>query len=100
MGNTVTAQFADRRSADLAIEHLVQEYGVDRTDVFVSPASQENSAGSQAAGADAESGLPDVDVDAAPALGGDIEVSVDLNTDNLDDVRAALIEAGGDIIEK
>jgi NACalpha-BTF3-like transcription factor len=98
MSESIIAHFADRPAAELAVEHLVQQYGVERTDVFVQPVSDQNSAGSSAAGADTPNGDAASQVDAVPALGGAIEVSVDLNDGSEDDVRKALTDAGGEII--
>lgn len=95
MSETIVGRFDSRRSADLAIEHLVQEHGIERTDIFVQTASNENSSGVTAAGADAQSGHPGVDKSASPALEGTIEVSVDINDADADLVRATLAEAGG-----
>ncbi len=97
MSETIIGRFDSRRSADLAVEHLVQEHGVERTDIFVQAAAEENSAGVATAGADAQSGHPGVEPDATPALEGGIEVSVDVNADNGETVRNALREAGGTV---
>jgi hypothetical protein len=32
---TVTANFDTRRDAETAVEHLVQEHGVNRSDIFI-----------------------------------------------------------------
>src|SRR3712207_6987801 len=37
----------------MAVEHLVQDYGLDRTRVHVRPAGEENTSGNVASGADA-----------------------------------------------
>lgn len=93
MGTTITADFETRRDADMAVERLVQDYGVERTDVFVSAAGNDNTVGTQAAGADVESGHPNTDVHADPVLNGAITVSVDIEDDGqVDRVRAALRE--------
>ncbi len=97
MGDTIIGRFASRREADLAIEHLVQEHGIDRTDVFVQPASADNSAGVQPDGADIESGHPGIAKDGAPALEGAIEVSVDVNGGDGETVRSALVAAGAEL---
>lgn len=95
MGETITALFTTRRDADLAVEHLVQDHGVVRTDVFIEADSPDNSAGTEAAGADVESGHPRVETDAAPALAGMIKVSVDLQDMALaGTVRDVLAETG------
>ena len=94
MSETIKARFKTRREADLALEHLVQEYAVDRTDIFVSPVGNDNSAGSEAAGADVESGHPNEQADGDPALAGEIELSVDVNDARAPSLRQALAELG------
>ena len=99
MGDTIIGRFASRRDADLAVEKLVQEQGIERTDVFVQPAFAKNSVGEKADGADVESGHPGVATDAAPALAGPIDVSVDVNDGTGDAVRLALTTAGGELVQ-
>ncbi len=95
-GATITASFSTRRQAELAIEQLVQEHEIDRSDIFVTPDSDENSAGSEEDGADAESGHPGVDPVGNPALAGNLTVSVDLaDGEDVAAVRAVLEEHGG-----
>ena len=53
-GATITATFNTRRQADLAVEHLVQEHGIERTNIFVVAEGPENSAGNSVGGVDAE----------------------------------------------
>ncbi|WP_314963092.1 hypothetical protein [Bradyrhizobium cosmicum] len=38
MESTIIGGFDTRRGAELAVEHVVQECGVPRSDVFVQPA--------------------------------------------------------------
>ncbi|MET4842591.1 hypothetical protein [Bradyrhizobium japonicum] len=91
MESTITGEFATRREAELAVEHVVQECGVARGDVFVQPAGAANSSGTQPAGADAK---------AAPApqgrekLEGAIQVSVDFHGDEPEKIADALRGAG------
>ncbi|CCD95219.1 conserved hypothetical protein [Bradyrhizobium sp. ORS 375] len=94
MDHTITGRFATRREAELAVEHLVQDHGIARTDVVVQPAGQANSAGSKAAGADVESGHPGVNKQGAPELEGEIEVSVGGSAVTSADVEGILKEAG------
>lgn len=35
MERTIVANFDTRRDAETAVEHLVQEHGIDRADIFV-----------------------------------------------------------------
>ena len=98
-GARITAFFSTRRQADLAIEQLVQEREIDRSDIFITPEGDENSAGSEEDGADAESGHPDVDPAGDPALAGDLSVSIDLaDEDDVAAVRSVLEEHGGEDI--
>jgi hypothetical protein len=95
----ITASFSTRRQADLAIEQLVQEHGIDRDDIFVTPEGDENSAGSEEDGADAENGHPGIDPAGDPALAGDLSVSIDLaDEEDVAAVRAMLEEHGGEDI--
>lgn len=50
---TITGSFSTRRDAEMAVEHLVQEYGLDRSRVQVRPAGEANTSGDVASGADA-----------------------------------------------
>ncbi|MGJ4889512.1 hypothetical protein ACQR1Y_15025 [Bradyrhizobium sp. HKCCYLRH3099] len=94
MERTIIGHFATRRAAELAVEHLVQDHGIARTDVSVRAAGEANSAGSKAAGADVESGHPGVDKQGAPELEGEIEVSVGGRAAGSADVEGIMREAG------
>ena len=95
MGNTIKATFKTRRDAEMAVERLVQEHDIPRTDIFIEAASAENTAGTKVAGADRETGHPGEKADGAPALHGKIEVSVDVNAAGRDEiVRKAFGEFG------
>jgi hypothetical protein len=91
---TIVANFDTRRDAETAVEHLVQEHGVDRTDIFIRSPGTANTAGVRPAGADVESGHPGVEKHGEPALSGPIEVSVDCDTSRSTIVRSALEKAG------
>lgn len=99
MSITIQAVFATRRAADLALEHLVQEHGFERTDIFVEPVSDANSAGEIKAGADLESGHSSLESRGSPALEGAIKVSVDVNDDRDELARATLTDAGGTLAD-
>lgn len=90
---TIRAEFETRREADLAVEHLVQEHGVPRTDIFVRARGEANSAGTKVAGADLESGHAPAER-GSPELAGRIEVSVDYHGERPEIVRKALEIAG------
>tara|TARA_R110002051_G_scaffold59802_7_gene109710 strand:+ start:2171 stop:2479 length:309 start_codon:yes stop_codon:yes gene_type:complete len=87
---TIRATFATRAAADLAVEHLVQQHGVSRPDIFIQSKGDENTAGSRPSGGDAshEGGARE---DAA--LEGEIEVSVDIPASESAAVRRSLGDA-------
>lgn len=90
MSSGVRATFATRRDAELAVEHLVQEHGMDPADITILPSGDANSAGSKAAGGDVESGHPGVKKRGAPELSGDIEIRIDCSDDRREVIQAAL----------
>lgn len=97
MSQTLKTTFATRREAELAIEHLVQEHGIERTDIFVAPEGEANSAGEAISGSDLEAAAPSEDARTDGALNGRIEVSVDIQDDALASVvKDVFREQGGD----
>lgn len=91
MERTIVGEFDTRRGAELAVEHLVQQCGVARSDVFVAPAGSANTTGSRPSG-------PDAKTSPAPAghqpQNGAIEVSVDVHGDDPDRITTALKDSG------
>ncbi|MCQ4634959.1 hypothetical protein GB927_033375 [Shinella sp. CPCC 100929] len=88
---TIRATFETREAADLAVEHLVQQCGVSRPDIFVQSAKSENSAGISPSGGDAsheEGARSDA------KLAGEIEVSADIAVSQIAAVQRSLGEAG------
>ncbi|MEF0943919.1 hypothetical protein [Rhizobium sp. BR 362] len=88
---TIRATFKTREAADLAVEHLVQQYGISRPDIFVQSATDRNTAGSRPSGGDAsheEGARRDA------ALEGEIEVSADIASNQIAAVRRSLGDAG------
>ncbi|TVV74511.1 hypothetical protein [Sphingomonas solaris] len=93
MGTTLTGTFETRRDAEMAVERLVQEFGVERADVFLAAAGDENTAGEELDGSDTEAGSPSPESRDDAALNGGITVSVDLDDEGLaGKVRAAFDE--------
>src|ERR1044072_7917907 len=88
---TLIAEFATRRAAELAVEHVVQECGIDRSDVFVQPKGPNNTAGKSPAGADAKA-VPEPA--AGGKLAGSIEVSVDFHGNDAKQITEALKGVG------
>jgi hypothetical protein len=96
MSTTLTGIFDSRDQADMAVERLVQEIGIERTDIFVVASGTENSAGSLVGGADGET-VDQAERDDVPLAGG-ITVSIDLQDDSkIDVVTASLEEFGAEI---
>ena len=91
---TIAANFATRRDAETAVEHLVQEHKINRSDIFVRALGKANTVGVRAAGGDVESGYPGVERKAEPKLTGPIEVSVDCHDYQSTIVRLAFEKAG------
>ena len=94
MESTIAANFATRRDAETAVEHLVQGHKINHSDIFVRALGKANTVGERAAGGDVESGHPGVEREAKPALTGPIEVSVDCHKNQSTAVRSALENAG------
>lgn len=93
MSTTLTGTFDSRDQADMAVERLVQEIGIERTDIFVAASGPDNSAGNRTGGADSETVDQD-ERDDVPLAGG-IMVSIDLQDDaKVEVVTAALEEFG------
>jgi len=93
------ALFDRRALADLAVERLVQECGIDRTAIFVEAAEQRNSAGSAVSGGDAAAGEPTRGERADGALNGAIRLTVGVDANSSDTVNHALADAGAVSIE-
>jgi hypothetical protein len=95
MGPTITAAFDNRRDAEMTVERLVQEFGIDRSAVFIVAPGSENTVGEIASGADVESGHPGLNPDVRPELEGKVMVSIDTNGDDaIQNARGALEEFG------
>jgi hypothetical protein len=88
---TIRATFETRAAADIAVEHLVQQHGISRPDIFIQSASAENTAGSVASGGDVDHENGDR---ADAPLEGEIEVSADIAESQIAVVQQSLGEAG------
>ena len=97
MSRTLRASFQTRREAEMTIERLVQEYGIERTDIFVVAEGPDNNAGEEQAGSDTEAGAPSPEDRDDAALVGRVSVSVDMEDDDrVGEVRSAFGEFGGE----
>lgn len=89
MQNSIEKSYATRAEADRAVERLVQQVGLSRSDIFVTTANEDNSAGKRPSGGDARAQLEDERTDAP--LAGEITISVDINDADKDQaIREAL----------
>lgn len=101
MGTTLTAQFETRREAEMTVERLVQEHGIERTDIFVAATGGENTAGEASAGSDAKAGEPSTGERHDAALNGSIEVSVDIEDEGkASRIREAFAEFSAHDVEE
>lgn len=82
MGTTLNATFETRREAEMTVERLVQEHGIERTDIFVGAASNKNTAGEERAGSDNHAGEPSPKARDDAPLNGAVSVSVDIADDD------------------
>lgn len=99
MANKLTAQFDTRRQAEMTVERLVQEYGVDRAAIQVTAAGRANTAGIARAGSDDASAAPTEPPRHDAPLAGAVQVQVDLPDDAAaSDVRRAFREFSGDAV--
>ena len=81
MGTTLNASFETRREAEMTVERLVQEHAIDRADIFVAAADDENTAGEAQAGSDTDADEPSPETRHDSPLNGAVTVSVDIEDD-------------------
>ncbi|WEZ85666.1 hypothetical protein P6U16_21525 (plasmid) [Rhizobium sp. 32-5/1] len=88
---TIRATFETRAAADLAVEHLVQQHGISRPDIFIQSSTDQNTVGSRPSGGDAshEDGARH-----DGALEGEIELSADIAASRFAVVQRSLGDAG------
>ncbi len=89
MPTTLKAKFDTRREAEMTVERLVQEQGIDRKDILIATDGNDNSVGSEQAGADTAGEDPTPQSRDDAALAGKIVVSVEI----ANDARAAEVKA-------
>ena len=93
MSTSLTAKFDTRREAEMTVERLVQQFKIERTDIFIAADGPDNTVGVEEAGSDTEAGEPTPEHRDDAALEGRVVVSVDIEDDGLaDEVRSAFIE--------
>lgn len=91
----ITAIFRTRADAELAVEHLAQEYGIDPAFIYVEPVAEENSAGMEPSGGDHAGGAPSHGDRPDAPLRGAIQVTVPVEHESLERLTKALTDAGG-----
>lgn len=90
---TLKCEFETRRDAEMTVERLVQEHGIDRASIFVAAAGAENTSGTERAGSDDAAGAPSEEARDDAALEGAVLVVVNLEDDAMaEKVRAAFDE--------
>ncbi|USU04190.1 hypothetical protein NF699_14210 [Sphingomonadaceae bacterium OTU29LAMAA1] len=93
MSTSLSAKFDTRREAEMTVERLVQQFSIERTDIFIAPEGSDNTAGVEEAGSDTEAGTPTPEDRDDAALAGRVVVSVDIEDYSIaDEVRAAFEE--------
>ena len=97
MSRTISAKFKSRRDAEMAVEHIVEDHGVDRGAVEVGPVSDENTAGTEAARADVEDGHLKSGTEGEPALAGKVKVSVQVDDASADKVVSSFKTFDGEV---
>lgn len=95
----LAAVYSTREQAELAIEHLVQEHGVDRSVIFVEPVEDSNTSGTQISGGDAPSGGAGSRSRSDAPLNGAIRLTVGASRNQLALLREALEQAGATSVE-
>jgi hypothetical protein len=96
MTNNVTGTFKTRRDADMAVERLVQEFGIERTDIFITAQGADNTVGIDVDGSDRPSGASGEEARSDGAHEGVVSVSIDLNDDAIQSkISAAFAEFNG-----
>lgn len=95
----LSAVFRTRADAELAVEHLAQEYGIDPAFIYVEPVAEENSAGLEPSGGDHAGGAPSHGDRTDAPLHGAIQVTVPVEHESLARLTQALKDMGGRDIE-
>ncbi|RZL80511.1 MAG: hypothetical protein EOP66_06425 [Sphingomonas sp.] len=93
MSTSLTAKFDTRREAEMTVERLVQQFKIERTNVFITAEGDDNTAGVEEAGSDTEARGPSPESKDDAELTSRVVVSVGIEDDGLaDEVRSAFAE--------
>lgn len=90
--------FAVRHNAELAVERPVQQHGVHRDGMMITPLSSENAAATEVAGLDAKRGDPLTVREDEAALNGRMLLALAIGYESLDALRKAFEECGAEPI--
>ena len=95
MPKTIAAEFETRREAEMTVEHLSQEHGIDPGAISIVPVAAENSAGTALDGSDHENTGDKAGTAPHPALAGRLRVSVEADDALADKVLSSFATYGG-----
>ena len=95
MSKTIAAEFETRRDAEMTVEHLSQEHGIDPGAISIVPVATENSAGTAVDGSDHENTGDKAGAKPHPALAGKLRVSVEADDTLADKVLGSFATYGG-----
>lgn len=101
MSPSLTAKIGTRREAEVSVERLVQQFGIERSDVFIAAEGDDNTAGIEEAGSDTEAGAASPENRDDANLAGRVTISVEIEDDSLaDEVRATFAEFDASGVER
>ena len=100
MTHTITGLFKTRREAEMAVERMVQEHGLDRSGIEITSATAENTTGTKPAGGDLEDGEEKTATVGSPALAGEVQVSASVNAAQAAVVAESFTSNGATSIER
>jgi hypothetical protein len=87
-----------REQSDLAMEHLVQRHGADRSMIFVKSVGEQNTSGSQISGGDAAFGAAGGRVRGDAPLNGAIRLTVGSTDHDTAMLRQTVSDAGAETV--
>ena len=95
MSKTLSAEFETRREAEMTVEHLTQEHGIDPGAISIVPVTAENSAGTEIDGSDNENAGDKAGTKPHPALAGKLRISVEVDDALADKVQSSFATYNG-----
>lgn len=95
MPRTIAAEFTTRRDAEMTVEHLVQEHGLDPSTIVIAPVEDRNSAGTELDGSDRENTGDKAGAPSHPVLAGKLRVSVEADEAVAEKILGSFATYGG-----